>query len=116
LAKLRNHRFFSAADLNLAIGNLVRDINARLMKGLDASRAELFATIDKPALKDLPDAPYAFAVWKRCRVAPDYHTVGNAPPAHDRVECVLTMPWYGRSPSPDCAFLSPSAECGRRWL
>ena len=43
------------------------------MKGYDASRAELFATIDKPALKELPDEPYAFAVWKRCRVAPDYH-------------------------------------------
>jgi transposase len=73
LAKLRNHRFFSAADLNVAIGDLVRDINARLMKGFDASRAELFTAIDKPALKDLPDAPYAFAIWKRCRVAPDYH-------------------------------------------
>jgi transposase len=72
-ANLRNHRFLSAADLNGAIGELVRDINARLMKGFDASRAELFATIDKPALKDLPNEPYAFAVWKRCRVAPDYH-------------------------------------------
>jgi transposase len=73
LAKLRNHRFFGAADLNAAISDLVRDINARLMKGFDASRAELFAAIDRPALKDLPDEPYAFAVWKRCRVAPDYH-------------------------------------------
>ena len=31
------------------------------MKGFDASRAELFATIDKPALKGLPEEPYAFA-------------------------------------------------------
>ena len=73
LARLRNARFFSAADLNAAIGELVRDINARPMKGFNASRAELFATLDKPALKSLPDEPYAFAVWKRCRVAPDYH-------------------------------------------
>ena len=43
------------------------------MKGYDASRVELFTAIDKPALKALPDEPYAFAVWKRCRVAPDYH-------------------------------------------
>ena len=43
------------------------------MKGYDASRVELFTTIDKPALKSLPNEPYAFAVWKRCRVAPDYH-------------------------------------------
>lgn len=73
LARLRNRRFFSAADLNTAIAELVADINARVMKGYNASRAELFATIDKPALKELPHEPYAFAVWKRCRVAPDYH-------------------------------------------
>jgi transposase len=73
LAKLRDRRFFGAADLNAAIADLTRDINARLMKGFNASRAELFAAIDKPALKELPHEPYAFAVWKRCRVAPDYH-------------------------------------------
>ena len=49
------------------------DINARRMKGYEASRAELFAEVDRPALKPLPGEPYAFAVWKRCRVAPDCH-------------------------------------------
>ena len=73
LARLRNRRFFSTADLNAAIAERVGDINTRVMKGYDASRVELFTTIDKPALKSLPDEPYAFAVWKRCRVAPDYH-------------------------------------------
>ena len=73
LARLRNSRFLSLADLNAAIASLVDDINARPMKGFNASRAELFAALDKPAMKDLPAAPYAFAVWKRCRVAPDYH-------------------------------------------
>ena len=53
------------------------------MKGYDASRVELFTAIDKPALKALPDEPYAFAVWKRCRVAPDYH-VEFDPPKHGR--------------------------------
>lgn len=73
LARLRNRRFFSLAELNAAIGELVANINARPMKGYGASRLELFAEIDKPALKLLPGEPYAFAVWKRCRVAPDYH-------------------------------------------
>ena len=41
LARLRNRRFFSAADLNVAIGELVGDINARIVKGYDASRVEL---------------------------------------------------------------------------
>ena len=73
LARLRNQRFFSSAELNLTIASLVTDLNARIMRGYGASRAELFATLDAPALKPLPTQPYAFAVWKRCRVAPDYH-------------------------------------------
>ena len=28
---------------------------------------------DSPKLGELPDQPYVFARWKRCRVAPDYH-------------------------------------------
>jgi transposase len=73
LARLRNTRFFSLAELNVAIAQLVAELNARVMRGYGASRAELFATMDAPALKPLPEEPYAFAVWKRCRVAPDYH-------------------------------------------
>jgi transposase len=77
LARLRNRRFLSLADLNVAIGELVCDVNARIMEGHDASRTELFAAIDRPTLKPLPDEPDAFAVWKRCRVAPDYHVEVN---------------------------------------
>ncbi|MEY9697750.1 transposase [Bradyrhizobium diazoefficiens] len=43
------------------------------MRGFGSSRAELFAELDKPKLTPLPDQPYAFARWKRCRLAPDYH-------------------------------------------
>jgi transposase len=73
LAKLRNRRFFSLAELNLAITDLVGELNARVMRAYGMSRSELFATVDAPALKPLPAEPYAFATWKRCRVAPDYH-------------------------------------------
>ena len=73
LARLRNQRFFSLAELNFAITGLNHEINARIMRGYGASRAELFASLDAPALKGLPPEPYAFAVWKRCRVALDYH-------------------------------------------
>lgn len=38
-----------------------------------SSRTDLFAEIDRPRLAPLPDQPYVFARWKRCRVAPDYH-------------------------------------------
>ena len=73
LARLRNTRFFSLAELNAAVTALTTDLNARMMRGYGASRAELFAAVDAPALKPLPVEPYAFATWKRCRVAPDYH-------------------------------------------
>jgi transposase len=73
LARLRNRRFFSAAELNRAIAGLIAELNARIMRTYGISRAELFATVDAPALSALPAEPYAFAVWKRCRVAPDYH-------------------------------------------
>jgi len=73
LARLRNQRFFSLAELNTAIRGLVVELNARQMRGFDSSRAELFAEIDRLKLGELPDQPYVFARWKRCRVAPDYH-------------------------------------------
>jgi transposase len=73
LARLRNQRFFSLVDLNAAIREIVIDLNAKVMRKLGVSRDELFAQIDRPALKPLPSAPYQYAEWKKCRVAPDYH-------------------------------------------
>lgn len=73
LARLRNARFFSLADLNATISTLTAELNARLMRGFGASRAELFSSLDAPALRPLRTPPYAFARWRRCRVGPDYH-------------------------------------------
>jgi transposase len=73
LARLRNRRFFSLVELNAAIRECVADLNAKIMRKLGVSRNELFAEIDRPALKALPQAPYEYAEWKKCRVAPDYH-------------------------------------------
>jgi transposase len=73
LAQLRNRRFFSLAELNAAIRRLVDELNMRVMRGYGASRADLFATVDRPNLQPLPPEAYVFARWKRARVAPDYH-------------------------------------------
>ena len=54
LARLRNHRFFSLHELNAAIRETVADLNAKIMRKLGVSRDELFAEIDRPALKALP--------------------------------------------------------------
>src|SRR3712207_8334070 len=45
LARLRNARFFSLAELDGAITTLTADLNARIMRGFGASRAELFAAL-----------------------------------------------------------------------
>lgn len=73
LARLRNRQFFSLEELNQAIRELLDELNARLMRKLGASRRAFFETLDLPALKALPDEPYQYAEWKKCRVAPDYH-------------------------------------------
>jgi len=73
LGKLRNRRFFSLAELNDAVRDCVTKINAKVMKHLKQSRNDLFASLDRPALKRLPGERYQYAEWKRCTVAPDYH-------------------------------------------
>ena len=73
LARLRHARFFSLAELNGAIAALTAELNARVMRGFGASRAELFAALDTPALGGLPAQPYSFATWLRRRPGPDYH-------------------------------------------
>ena len=73
LAKLRNRTFFSLAELNLSVRDCVAAINAKIMRRVGKSRAELLETLDRPALKGLPSEPYAYATWKKARVARDYH-------------------------------------------
>ena len=53
LARLRHRRFFSAADLNAAIAELVGDINAR-HEGLQRKPGRSVRHIDEPALKRSP--------------------------------------------------------------
>jgi len=73
LARLRNRRFFSLEELNAAIRECVADLNAKVMRKIGKSRAELLETIDRPALGALPAEPYRYAEWKKCLVGPDYH-------------------------------------------
>jgi transposase len=97
LAKLRNRSFLSLAGLNGAIKECVATINAKVMRAYGQSRAALFETIDRPALKPLPYEPYAYATWQRARVGQDYHVTvdGHAysVPSKlvgERVDCRLT--------------------------
>ena len=73
LARLRNRHFFSLAALNEAVRDLLIDLNNRTLRSWGQSRRELFEELDRPALTPLPDEPYEYAEWKRCRVNLDYH-------------------------------------------
>ena len=73
LGRLRNQRFFSLDELNVAVQGCIKAVNAKVMKRLGQSRNDLFANLDQPVLKALPTERYSYAEWKRCTVAPDYH-------------------------------------------
>jgi transposase len=73
LAALRNRTFFSLRELNEAIGELLDAYNQRPFQKLSSNRQTLFETLEKPALKPLPQIPYEFAEWKKVRVNIDYH-------------------------------------------
>jgi transposase len=73
LAALRKRRFFSLADLNQTIADLLERLNHRPFRKLEGNRAERFTTIDRPALRPLPAQAYSFAEWKKGRVHIDYH-------------------------------------------
>jgi transposase len=73
LAALRNHRFFSLAEVNQAITEKLKEFNRRKFQKLNTTRQELFENLDRPALKPLPEKPYQYAEWKKARVNIDYH-------------------------------------------
>ena len=73
LARLRNRRFFSLAELNAAIAQLLGDLNARPFKKLPGCRSSAFETLDRPALRALPATRMPISRFKTARVDVDYH-------------------------------------------
>lgn len=73
LAKLRHQQFFSLADLNIAIADLLEDLNTRPFKKLPGNRRSAFEAIDRPALRPLPSSLFELCFWKKARVGVDYH-------------------------------------------
>jgi len=74
LGRLRHRRFYSLAELNTAIGELLRQLNEeRPLRRLGVTRRALLEELDRPNLKRLPAEPYSFAEWRVRRVGVDYH-------------------------------------------
>lgn len=73
LASLRNRSFFSLAELNEAIGELLIRLNRRPFKKLPGCREAAFRSVDYPAMRALPAERYTLTEWKKARVNLDYH-------------------------------------------
>ena len=73
LAPLRDRRFFSLGELNVAIAEKLEEVNGRIMKEYGKSRRELYELWDRPALRPLPPTDYEVSFWKKARVNLDYH-------------------------------------------
>ena len=73
MAALRHRTFFTLAEANTAIGELLTRLNERPFKKLPGCRLSQFEELDKPALSPLPATPYEYAEWKKARVGIDYH-------------------------------------------
>jgi hypothetical protein len=62
IAALRHRKFFSLAELNQAIRELLDKLNHRPFKKREGSRHSLFLEIDRPAMRPLPserfDSPF----------------------------------------------------------
>ncbi len=77
LAVLRKRQFFSIAEINEAVVDLLKKLNERPFQKLEGSRKSLYEQLDKPALRPLPPIPYEFATWHTAKVNIDYHISVN---------------------------------------
>jgi len=73
IAALRHRKFFSLADLNQAIRELLVRLNDRPFRKRDGSRSSLFHSLEKPALTPLPAERFDMSEWTRATVNIDYH-------------------------------------------
>jgi len=74
IAALEDQKFFSLAEINMAVKKLLERLNKRpFKKQPDLSRKTLYEKLDKPALKALPQAPYEYTRFGKARLNIDYH-------------------------------------------
>ena len=73
MARLRNRQFFSVAELDAAVAELLPALNTRPFKKLPGCRTDAFEKLDAPYLRALPAARFVMAAWKHAGVNIDYH-------------------------------------------
>ena len=73
MARLRHRQFFSVAELDAAVTELLPVLNNRPFKKLPGCRQSAFEKLDAPYLRALPATRFVLAEWKRAGVNIDYH-------------------------------------------
>lgn len=73
LGRLRNQTFFSLTECNAAVSIAMAAMNDRVMRRLGVSRRQLFESIERPEMQQLPAQDYEYAQWHLARVGIDYH-------------------------------------------
>lgn len=72
--RLQQETFFSVAEINARITELLEAFNNRPFKRLPGTRQTRFNEFDKPLLKPLPTELFEYAEWvSKQKVGPDYH-------------------------------------------
>lgn len=73
LAHFRHQKIFSVNEANDKVSEILDKYNNKVMKHIGKSRTELFAELDKPELRPLPNNRYIYEQFKIARVNIDYH-------------------------------------------
>ena len=73
LAPLRNHTFFSLAELNREVRRLLDALNDRPFQKLEGSRRSQFEDFERATLQPLPSTPFEVAERRTARANIDYH-------------------------------------------
>lgn len=73
IAKLRDKRFFSLAELNGAVRRELEAFNERPFQKREGSRKSAYQEEELPFMQPLPPHPYEFATWKVATVQLNYH-------------------------------------------
>jgi len=72
IAKMRDRQYFSIREVNVDLWDSLNNFNERPFQKKDGSRKSWFEE-EKPFLLPLPEYPYEMAVWKKAKVAFNYH-------------------------------------------
>ena len=85
MAALRNRKFFSFEELNLAMLEKLSEFNAKPFQKKQGSRLTAFEEEEKEFLLPLPASPYETAIWSKATIQPDYLITAG--------ECKYSVPY-----------------------